>query len=121
MAPILTIHSITYTIEQANITSYFRANPATYKSLKAETGVEELTDGTNHPLTSVAELLGTGAVVRVNVTYKVGAKRKIAKLIMPSSRYHQFRRTQMGKDYNHGEETGKILSIRTPRRATYYS
>ncbi|MBE9191435.1 hypothetical protein IQ230_13975 [Gloeocapsopsis crepidinum LEGE 06123] len=119
MAPILTVHSITYTIEQTNITSYFRANPATYKTLAAETGVKEEEEGTNHPLTTVSELLGTGAVMRVNVVYKVGTKRKVAKLIIPSSRYHQFRRTQMGKTYTSGLNSGVIISIRTPRKASF--
>lgn len=116
MPAILTLHKIT--IPAAGTAPakkyFFLGNPRTYNGLSAETGVEEASDKERgEPAHSVAELLGTGQIVRASIYYKVGAKRRSARIITTPDKLVAFRASKIGNEY----KSGKITGIRTPRRA----
>ncbi len=99
--------------------SYFFRTPFVYTGLLDETGVEKAdTVDRDEPEVSVAQLLATGRVRRVVVSYEEGGKRKTGKLLQAEQNTLD---ELIGKTYN-GDGLGAggtITSARVPRRAYF--
>lgn len=85
MPAFLDVHKIT----EGTLQLYFRANPATYDSIGTNTGVEQpSTPGEfkNRRVYQISEILKGEDFVRLYIYYKVGGKRKVAKILAAKSK-----------------------------------
>lgn len=98
---------------------YFFRSPNVYDAINAETGVNKAAStDRDEPETTVGQLLATGKVQRVHVTYEELGKRKTGKILMADNLPID---GVIGKLYN-GDGIGgggTITSARVPRRAFF--
>jgi hypothetical protein len=113
----LVLHKATITNGTTSKIIFFMAPKDAYTGLSDETGITEAAETDDDEVPSrVPDILANGALIRVAISYTVGAKRKTGKLLVAKDKLA----TALGALDGQSYKGGTIKSARVPRKLSFY-